>query len=127
MRSRIGPWGLYEQDAEVETFAELERFHGAVATALDGGRLSGHVASVLTVGWRLVGWQRWRPRWGRPFQQVALVYAPEPPHKKGRMVHQVQDAGWDGTSMRVAGRHLDLGWLDGEEADDVRRRFGWSG
>lgn len=116
------PWGVHVDETPSPDPA-LDPYRGAVARLLDHDRHAGHSITVVGTGWRLVGWAGWRPRWGAPHEQVEVLVAPEPEHKR-RLLHRlVLGREWDGRTITVDGRRLVLEWIAGDEADRARERF----
>jgi len=120
------PWGLHDRTVEVERYEEFDPFRDSVAEALDpAGLVVGHVATSVSVSWALVGWRWWRPRWGRPCEVLDVLFTPVDARSSDDVIHDVENADWDGTSIFVRGRHHQLRWLSGTDAAHAWRLYGW--
>lgn len=120
------PWGKYDRGAVVEEYEDLDPFRDEVAEAVDeAGSIVGYVAATVSVGWELVGWSWWRPRFGRPAEYIDLLFTPLGSRSDSETVHEIAYADWDGRTLTVKGREVRLRWFSGAEAVTHWRRYGW--
>lgn len=119
-------WGRYDTEAAVERYDEFDRFRDSIAEAVDEtGVVVGHVATTVSVGWNLVGWDWWRPRWGRPAEYIDVLFTPLEPAGPRDFVHELEYTDWSGKTFMVKGRVVQLRWLQSDDAERAWRRFGW--